>query len=66
MIFLFQNFQVKIPERSEHVLGFWAVFNTLLNIYDEAFFLVVNFFSQKSSIVDVWPNSEYASEFYNE
>ena len=66
MIFLFQNFQVKIPERSEHVLGFRAVFNTLLNIYDEAFFLVVNFFSQKSSIVDVWPNSEYASEFYNE
>ena len=66
MIFLFQHFQVKIPERSEHVLGFRAVFNTLLNIYDEAFFLVVNFFSQKSSIVDVWPNSEYASEFYNE
>ena len=66
MIFLFQNFQVKIPERSEHVLGFRAVFNTLLNIYDEAVFLAVNFFSQKSSIVDVWPNSEYASEFYNE
>ena len=66
MIFLFQNFQVKIPERSEHVLGFRAVFNTLLNIYDEAFFQTVNFFSQKSSIVDVWPNSEYASEFYNE
>ena len=66
MIFLFQHFQVKIPERSEHVLGFRAVFNTLLNIYDEAFFQAVNFFSQKSSIVDVWPNSEYASEFYNE
>ena len=66
MIFLFQNFQVKIPERSEHVLGFRALFNTLLNIYDEAVFLAVNFFSQKSSIVDVWPNSEYASEFYNE
>ena len=66
MIFLFQNFQVKIPERSEHVLGFRAVFNTLLNIYDEAVFLAVNFFSQKSSIIDVWPNSEYASEFYNE
>ena len=66
MIFLFQNFQVKIPERSEHVIGFRAVFNTLSNIYDEAFFQAVNFFLQKSSIVDVWPNSEYASEFYNE
>ena len=56
MIFLFQNFQVKIPERSEYVLGFRAVFNTLSKIYDEAFFQAVNFFSQKSSIVDVWPN----------
>ena len=66
MTFLFQNFQVKIPERSEHVLGFRAVFNTLSNVYDEAFFQAVNCFLQKTSIEDVWSNFKYASEFYNE
>ena len=66
MNFPFQNFQVKIPERSEHVLGFRAVFNTLPNVYDEAFFQTVNCFLQKTSIVDVWSNSKYASQFYNE
>ena len=44
-----QNFP-KTLERSKNVFSFRAVYNTLSNIYDKAFFEAVNYFCKKAPL----------------